>query len=108
VTAQGRNGTLEPGDPRHGRASSYENYACRCRPCTAAKVGVERARRASRGERPADRELQQELVRGYRALDGLHILIKWHPSEEMRAICLEWRRDIQQRLELLLREERAQ
>lgn len=27
---------LDPTDPRHGKASTYENHGCRCGPCTKA------------------------------------------------------------------------
>lgn len=37
---------LDPNDPRHGTASVYANYRCRCDPCREAHVAAGRAYRA--------------------------------------------------------------
>lgn len=37
----------------HGKASTYQNYRCRCRPCTAANSAKSVAYRAQRRERAA-------------------------------------------------------
>lgn len=41
-----------PGDPRHGSASTYKNYRCRCDACTAAHRDAWREASRRRGVRP--------------------------------------------------------
>lgn len=37
---------IAPDDPRHGKASTYNNFGCRCDPCTQAAAEAQRDRRA--------------------------------------------------------------
>lgn len=37
---------IAPDDPRHGKASTYNNFGCRCDPCTEAAATEQRNRRA--------------------------------------------------------------
>ncbi len=48
---------LVPGDPRHGKYTTYGNHGCRCDLCRAgwaAYVAQQQARRAARGLAPDD------------------------------------------------------
>lgn len=38
---------LAPDDPRHGKATTYTNWGCRCPKCTAANTEACRARRGA-------------------------------------------------------------